>query len=201
MTLLHKLSLSLAGLLLISFQAQAVPLTLTPGNADKTGAAGETLADGSSSTGYGPNNCEPDCINDLFGTSFSKKADLLYKSDVTSGAEEGSFSDSYFTVWAGSEEAGNISLNTGQPSINCIECYLAVKDGKNAPNYYFFDLSSIWNGTDTIALSKFWPDNGGISHASIWGSSGDKVVPEPGTLALLSLGAVGLVVARRRRRA
>jgi hypothetical protein len=83
------------------------------------------------------------------------------------------------------------------PSITCPECYLAIKDGNQTPSYYFFDLAS-WNGTDDIELQGFWPNQGAISHVSIWGKPSTSV-PEPGIVLLLGIGLLGLLFTARRQ--
>jgi PEP-CTERM motif len=152
-------------------------------------------------TGYGPSNCEPGCVNTVFSTS---GLSLLYKSDAGDtlvGADSGTFADSY-TTWFYNDigDPDNALLFfDGGPTISCPSCYLAVKDGRHSPGYYFYDLSS-WNGIEAISLENFWPEGGAISHVSIWGRGGTTNVAEPSTLALLGLGLLALGVVRRRQR-
>ncbi|MEP1216698.1 MAG: PEP-CTERM sorting domain-containing protein [Marinobacter sp.] len=169
-------------------------LILEPGNADY---------DGNNVAGpYGPSNCEPDCINDLFGTSFVGNDALLYKNDYDGGVEEGSFTGSYNMSWSlddGEPSGGTLSWVVDTDYIVCGECYVAVKDGNIDPRYYFYDISALWNGQEDLVFSNFWSNGpGAISHISIWGASAVEV-PEPGTIGLLGLGLLGLAYSRKRK--
>ena len=128
----------------------------------------------------------------------------LYKSDVVgdtigTGTDSGAFAGSYdtdFTSSANDVSAAAITWNSPSGTINCPTCLLLVKDGNNTPKWYLFDLAS-WDGEVTINLSGFWEgESGAISHVSIYGAPGQ--VPEPGMVALLSIGLLGMVIARRK---
>ena len=150
-----------------------------------------------------PGNCEPACVNSYFGTSFTS-ANLLYKSEDGKlgelAKEEGSFLSFYTTRFSPQSDAEDALISwDGGSSMSCSVCILAVKDGKQDPNYYFFDLSALlWNGTDSLELRNFWLGRGAISHVSIWGKASVSV-PEPATLILFGGGLVAVAGFGRRR--
>jgi PEP-CTERM motif-containing protein len=147
-------------------------------------------------TAYGPDNCEPGCVEKVFDT---EKLTLLYKADVGEVVlEEGAFAPYYQTAFLNTafDPSGAVITNLLGAWITCGECYLAIKDGMHSPGYYFFDLSG-WNGTETLTLANFWPNQGAISHVSIWGDH--TSVPEPGTLSLLGAGLLLAAFGSRRK--
>jgi len=135
-----------------------------------------------------------DIVDDCFGAA--GPLSLLYKAEV-GGSDYGTFASSYDTTFANTtldpEEATILYL--GGTYMDCSACYLVVKDGNQKPAQYFYDLSTIWNGTDTIALKEFWPEQGAISNISIWGRA--TSVPEPTSLLLFATGLGWLTLKRR----
>ncbi len=134
---------------------------------------------------------------------------LLYKAEV-GGSDSGTFASSYNTVFmatANDPSGATISYVGGLvPTANPL--YLYVKDGNHTPAYYVIDISA-WNGTESLVLQGFWPQQGAISNLQILGGStvgqpgprpGPGVgVPDGGsTVALLGAGLTLLAVMRRR---
>jgi len=138
---------------------------------------------------------------------------LLYKMNV-GGPEEGPYTSSYDTSFFNEPTDpmdATISYISGPViGFEFDPLYLIVKDGKFG-NYYFnlrnldsnvtIDGSGVtspysWNGTDTLQLTGFWPNQGAISHVSIVGTG--TPVPEPATMLLLGFGLIGLAVAGRK---
>jgi hypothetical protein len=140
-------------------------------------------------------------INTAFGTSYSDLT-LQYKANVDDGSEEGPLAGSYSTSFFNSPtdpSDADITYVGGAAIGPCPVCILIVKDGNNNPAQYLFDLGD-WDGTEEIWLRGFWPRSGAISNVAIW-SAGSTSVPEPGTLALLGAGLLGLGLMRRKRAA
>ncbi len=100
--------------------------------------------------------------------------------------------------------------------INYASQILFVRDGNHTPYWYAFNLGATvsgdvgagWNGKNSISLIDFWTSKGQISHAAIY-TAGDFVqppsplslaVPEPASIAMWGIGALGMMFAGRKRR-
>jgi hypothetical protein len=186
---------SMLFLMLTSTQASAT-LTLTP--ADCTaGYPCWTSLDNSA--------FDADDVEALVGTS--TELDLLWKGNVGDANNPattyaGSFADSYtatFTNSALDPEDAVIAYVMTEPKINCTECYLVVKDGRQNPAQYVYKIN--WDGMMNIELTDFWPTMGAISHVAIFGGEGEEgtSVPEPSTYLSLSTLLTGIFAAKRRR--
>jgi hypothetical protein len=162
------------GVLALAAQAQA--LAISPGDADDFGnQTGQAEIDAYLAANY-------------------PGLDELYKQNV-GGGESGSLAGSYETTFSNSPTDPSDALIEYVGGAIAEDAFLLVKDGNQTPAWYLFDLSG-WNGTDDLVLTGFWPDQGAISHVSLYG--GTTTVPEPGTLILLGSGLFGLALYGRK---
>ena len=129
-------------------------------------------------------------------------ANELYRSNSTDGGgvgiDEMAFMDDYKTTF--DDDNSDALIEWLGPDIITDATHFLVKDGNNDPSWYLFDIAG-WDGMEDIQLTGFWPAQGSISHISIFGGDGDTTtdVPEPGTLALMGVGLMGLGAVRRRK--
>jgi hypothetical protein len=180
------------GLLVVGTQVQA--LIITPSHCSDFGGSITCIA-GAASNSNSQSTLEQ-YIQDNYGL------DKLYNQDVGASTDLGSLAGSYtttFGVVAGDDPldpgSANIVYDSGD-AVSCPTCLLLVKDGNQEPASFIFDLSSIWDGMETISIRDFWPNQGAISHVSFYGKN--TPVPEPSMVGLLAIGLIGAAVARRK---
>ena len=174
--------IALAVLAAASMALNANALLLTPGAANWSGSL--------------PKNPDADDVETITGTS--AQLTLMYKDNV-GGSEAGTLTGSYQTTYANtSTDPQDATITyTGGSVISGTPIYLLVKDGDNDPIWYLFDITG-WNGTETIDMEGFWPQQGAISHVSIF-SPGGTTVPDAGSsLMMLGLAVTSLGMLRRK---
>lgn len=126
----------------------------------------------------------------------------LYKQDV-GGGESGALAGSYSTTFDNDPlDPSEATITYTGGDVIDIPAYLLVKDGNHSPAWYLFLFDGgtdglVWNGTDTLVLTDFWPQEGAISHVAFYGES--TSVPESAGLFLLGTGFIGLAAMGRRR--
>jgi hypothetical protein len=181
------LSTFLAASLMLSSVASATIVTLMP-DSNSTG--------GMIWSGSVPGNPDADDIETITGTG----VELIeqYKSDVADPPEEsGPYAGDYDTTFANDplDPADATTVHTGANIIGGTEIYALVKDGNQDPRWYVFEITS-WDGWMDLEFRDFWPEQGAISHVSIYS---DRAIPEA-TAALAWSIIIGMGLAYRRRR-
>lgn len=151
----------------------------------------DTQASGCLASGVG--NLTGNPANDLFLTGTAGSGyELASKSDggnpynlsYSSDPNEWSFDSSFWNDY--SDAALGFKFGTG-----------------NQPDEWFvFSLQSLVSSGEWafIVGSNVDARGDGLSHMNLYGKKGDITVPEPGTIALLGLGLVGMTIARRKNK-
>jgi len=147
----------------------------------------------------GPENSQKD-INALIAPIIGAATEV-YKQDVGAGSDTGSLAGSYTTTFSNSASDPTDALikYVSGGIVNPV-AWLLVKDGNHSPGWYLFNLTALgWNGIEDLNLTGFWPNQGAISHVTMYGGGGMPGVPDGGaTLGLLSLAMLGLNRLRQR---
>ena len=121
----------------------------------------------------------------------------LYKMNV-GGPESGALQGSYETTFSNSpsDPADADIVYMGGDFVGPV-ARLLVKDGNQSPAWYLYNLTVLgWDGMATLELENFWPNQGAISHVSLYGT---QSVPEPATAFLVGLGLIGIVAIGKKR--
>ncbi len=131
----------------------------------------------------------------------------LYKANVgdednPATVEEGPLAPNYATTFANPplDPAEATITHTGGAFVGPT-AYLLVKGGAPptvSPHWYFYNLTALgWNGTETLELSGFWPNQGAISHVTLYGGRGTSVPDGGSSVALLGAVLLGFAPLRR----
>lgn len=73
-----------------------------------------------------------------------------------------------------------------------------VGNGSGNPDWFFWELED-GDTAGTFSYARLTGGGGGLSNMFLWGAGTATSVPEPGSLALLGAGLIGLRLVRRRR--
>lgn len=191
--IMNKLMITIFYAVSLLFAANASALTLMPGGEFTSGAEFPAY-----------NNPDAADVSTLLTDILMTDTivDLLYKDNV-GGAEEGlsNFQAAYDTTYSNTPtDPADALIEYISGDVMTDASWLLVKGGVQEPSWYLFETEG-WNGIDDIVLTGFWPNQGAISHVSIFGTDTSTSVPEPATLLLLSFGLLGFAFANKRKQA
>lgn len=112
------------------------------------------------------------------------------------GNEEKAFAGSYSTTFPAGLKGATVTYDgSPDPIITGSEIWALAKDG--AHGHYLWNIST-WDGMEQIVMSGLWPNQGSMSHVSIFSGGQAVRTPDGGaTVALLGL-ALGLIAIARR---
>ena len=130
---------------------------------------------------------------------------LLYRVN-RSGIEAGFYRDSYTTLFGESSAnpGGALLTYVGGNAMPCAFCFLIISSRQRGPSGDALPVLSFagiaeWSGLDSLNVRGVGP-RWGPSYFAIWGHDPTQTaIPEPGTLALIGVGLVGVVVRKRFR--
>jgi hypothetical protein len=140
----------------------------------------------------GVGNLTGNPANDLFlngagsDYQFASKSDDSNPYNLTYGNGTWSFDSSFWDDY--SDAALGFKFGTGNTPDEWF--VFSLQDLVSSGEWAFF------YGTDNANTT-----GGGLSHMNLYGKEGSVSVPEPGTIALLGLGLVGLTLTRRKKNA
>ncbi len=191
---------------IFSLRAAAFAAILSVGGMASANAALIGEYDGNDCAGvFGPNF--PNCFTPVVpGTDLTERSPIIIKFNFN---DDGSFGEIEINPLFGSIDGDEFTFDFGGDGTGTGTWTYVPGAGDPAITAFVAKGGSAFNlystGGDYTDVAYSTPNNAsgrpaGLSHLSFYDTDGDQQLPEPGSLALLGLGLLGIAIVRRRAR-